>query len=141
MQKKKSGVKNCLEICVIKGGGRRLMANTILNFHFDNLHTSLNGNLKNLKTTLVLFPISAPPSHARQTKSGKASNELRATGSKVRRASCTLRGRERGRGQLTVSWTSSRPACRQAGDKQLACLLEASWLRGDPVSLSNRLVF
>ena len=50
------------------------------------------------------------------------------------------RERERGRGQLTVSWTSSRPACRQAGDKQLACLLEESWLRGGSVSLSDQLV-
>ena len=34
--------KKCLEICAIKGGGgRRLMANTILNFHFDYRHTSL----------------------------------------------------------------------------------------------------
>ena len=43
MQKKKSGVKKCLEICAIKGGGsRRLMAKTILNFHFDYWHTSLS---------------------------------------------------------------------------------------------------
>ena len=44
MQKKKSGVKKCLAICAIKGGGggvRRLMANAILNFHFDYPHTSL----------------------------------------------------------------------------------------------------
>ena len=42
MQKKKSGVKKCLEICAIKGGGvGRLMANAILNFHFDYLHPSL----------------------------------------------------------------------------------------------------
>ena len=42
MQKKKSGVKKCLEICAIKGGGvGRLMANAIKNFHFDYLHTSL----------------------------------------------------------------------------------------------------
>ena len=43
MQKKKSGVKKCLEICAIKGGGGggRLMANAILNFHFDYLNTSL----------------------------------------------------------------------------------------------------
>ena len=39
LQKKKSGVKKCLEICAIKGGGvRRLMAKTILNFHFDYLN-------------------------------------------------------------------------------------------------------
>ena len=43
MQKKKSGVKKCLEICAIKGGGgQRLMENTILNFHFDYLNTSLS---------------------------------------------------------------------------------------------------
>ena len=42
MQKKKSGVKKCLEICAIKGGGvGPLMANAILNFHFDYLTTSL----------------------------------------------------------------------------------------------------
>ena len=34
LQKKKSGVKKCLEICAIKGGeGRRPMANAISNFH------------------------------------------------------------------------------------------------------------
>ena len=44
LQKKKSGVKKCLEICAIKGGGRgrRLMVNTILNFNFDYPHTSLS---------------------------------------------------------------------------------------------------
>ena len=44
MQKKKSGVKKCLEICVIKrgvGGVGRLMANIILNFHFDYWNPSL----------------------------------------------------------------------------------------------------
>ena len=43
-QKKKSGVKKCLEICAIKGGRGgvgRLMAKTILNFHFDYLNPSL----------------------------------------------------------------------------------------------------
>ena len=45
MQKKKSGVKKCLEICAIKGGGvGRLMANAILNFHFDYLKPSLTEN-------------------------------------------------------------------------------------------------
>ena len=44
MQKKKSGVKKCLEICAIKGGGgRRLMAKTILYFHFDYLKPSLTS--------------------------------------------------------------------------------------------------
>jgi len=45
LQKKKSGVKKCLEICAIKGGGGGgvgpLMANAIKNFHFDYLNTSL----------------------------------------------------------------------------------------------------
>ena len=40
MQKKKSGVKKCLEICL--GGVGRLMANAILNFHFDYLKPSLS---------------------------------------------------------------------------------------------------
>ena len=41
--KEKSGAKKCLEICAIRGGGGvgRLMAKTILNFHFDYWHTSL----------------------------------------------------------------------------------------------------
>ena len=46
MQKKKSGVKKCLEICAIKGGeggDRRLMAKTILYFHFDYLKPSLTS--------------------------------------------------------------------------------------------------
>ena len=51
MQKKKSGVKKCLEICVIKGGGRRLMEKSILNFHFDYLHPSLSN--AGLQVTLV----------------------------------------------------------------------------------------
>ena len=43
MQKKKSGVKKCLEILPLRGGGGgRLMANAILNFHFDYLNPSLN---------------------------------------------------------------------------------------------------
>ena len=47
LQKKKSGVKKCLEICAIKGGGvGPLMANAILNFHFDYLTTSLMYNVK-----------------------------------------------------------------------------------------------
>ena len=41
--REKSGVKKCLEICAIKGGGGgHLMANAILNFHFDFLHPSLS---------------------------------------------------------------------------------------------------
>ena len=43
--KEKSGIKKCLEICAIKGGGGgggHLMANAILNFHFDFLHPSLS---------------------------------------------------------------------------------------------------
>ena len=45
MQKKKSGVKKCLEICAIKGGVGRLMANTILNFHFDYPQPSLSHHI------------------------------------------------------------------------------------------------
>ena len=42
-----------MEICAIKGGGvGRLMANAILNFHFDFPGTSLIGKL----TYFVLFP-------------------------------------------------------------------------------------
>ena len=41
MQKKKSGVKKCLEILPLRGGGGRLMGNAILNFHFDYLNPSL----------------------------------------------------------------------------------------------------
>ena len=49
MQKKKSGVKKCLEIRAIKGGGvGPLMANAILNFHFDYVTTSLTFPCKNL---------------------------------------------------------------------------------------------
>ena len=41
----KSGVKKCLEIMSIKGGGdvRRLMEKSILNFHFDYLNPSLSS--------------------------------------------------------------------------------------------------
>ena len=57
MQKKKSGVKKCLEICAIKGGGGGggpLMANAILNFHFDYLNPSLSSVvLKMTKTQYV----------------------------------------------------------------------------------------
>ena len=41
MQKKKSGVKKCLEILPLRGGVGPLMANAILNFHFDYPHPSL----------------------------------------------------------------------------------------------------
>ena len=56
MQKKKSGVKKCLEISTIRGGGgQRLMAKTILNFHFDYLKASLScqGGIT----------LNVPPSH------------------------------------------------------------------------------
>ena len=48
MQKKKSGVKKCLEILPLRGEGgvRRLMANAILNFHFDFLNTSLRVQIR-----------------------------------------------------------------------------------------------
>ena len=45
MQKKKSGVKKCLEIRPLGGGGgevRRLMEKTILDFYFDYLNISLS---------------------------------------------------------------------------------------------------
>ena len=42
MQKKKSGVKNVWKFVPLRGGGRRLMAKTILNFPFDYWHTSLS---------------------------------------------------------------------------------------------------
>ena len=43
MQKKKSGVKKCLEIRTIKGGGGPTPnGKNILNFHFDYLHISLS---------------------------------------------------------------------------------------------------
>ena len=59
MQKKKSGVKKCLEICAIKGGGGggRLMAKAILNFHFDP-HPSLTFELETIlsATGLAIQP-------------------------------------------------------------------------------------
>ena len=56
LQKKKSGIKKCLEICAIKGaGGRRLMANTILNFHFNYLHTSLISKANLSRTEWLLL--------------------------------------------------------------------------------------
>ena len=53
LQKKKSGVKKCLEICAIKEGGegRRLMAKTILNFHFGYLKASLSGITYSIHST------------------------------------------------------------------------------------------
>ena len=42
MQKKKSGVKKCLEILPLRGGAGPLMANAILNFHFDYVTPSLS---------------------------------------------------------------------------------------------------
>ena len=77
MQKKKSRVKKCLEICAIKGGGGRggvgrLMAKTILNFHFDYWNPSLtkgNSNVLNIDSkrgsvgfTSVLLPSVYPVS-------------------------------------------------------------------------------
>ena len=41
LQKKKSGVKNVWKFVPLRGGVGRLMANAILNFHFDYLTTSL----------------------------------------------------------------------------------------------------
>ena len=57
MQKKKSGVKKCLEICAIKGGGvGPLMANAILNFHFDFLTPSLIIKIVLNKKSIVSEP-------------------------------------------------------------------------------------
>ena len=51
---KKSGVKKCLEILPLRGGGvGPLMANAILNFHFDFLNPSLTRS----KSTAVLLYI------------------------------------------------------------------------------------
>ena len=48
--------KKCLEICAIKGGGvGRLMANAILNFHFDYLHPSLRSNYKTMVIDKIIF--------------------------------------------------------------------------------------
>ena len=58
MQKKKSGVKKCLEILPLRGGGvGRLMENAILNFHFDFLNPSLINSLKALCTTKYISPL------------------------------------------------------------------------------------
>ena len=59
MQKKKSGVKKCLEIVTIKGGGgvRRLMEKTILNFHFDYLIIRLREPVKNYLADFVVFVV------------------------------------------------------------------------------------
>ena len=54
-KRKKSGVKKCLEICAIKGGGAGpLMANAILNFHFDFPHPSLMDYHLHLKKSVIL---------------------------------------------------------------------------------------
>ena len=56
--KEKKWGKKCLEICAIKGGGvGPLMANAILNFHFDYLTTSLT------QTTPFFFYKIHPPTH------------------------------------------------------------------------------
>ena len=58
MQKKKSGVKKCLEILPLRGGGvGPLMANAILNFHFDFLTTSLSSSSKNANSKYTLYHI------------------------------------------------------------------------------------
>ena len=53
-KRKKGGEKNVWKFVPLRGGGgRRLMANTILNFHFDYLNTSLTF------TQLIVFaPVS-----------------------------------------------------------------------------------
>ena len=52
-KRKKSGVKNVWKFVPLRGGGggRRLMANAILNFHFDYWHTSLRKYKQSLITT------------------------------------------------------------------------------------------
>ena len=47
-QKKKSGVKNVWKFVPLRGGGGCLMANTILNIHFDYLHPSLRATSRKL---------------------------------------------------------------------------------------------
>ena len=57
MQKKKNGVKKCLEISAIKGGGGGgpQMANAIKNFHFDYLTPSLTHTINSLHDLLSLL--------------------------------------------------------------------------------------
>ena len=86
MQKKKSGVKKCLETCAIKGGGwgvRRLMANAILNFHFDFPHPSLTKKLSGFEhfvfkgvTAPTDRPVTAGPSVRRKSVLGRNEPEL-----------------------------------------------------------------
>ena len=60
-KKKKSGVKKCLEILPLRGGGGgggRLMANAILNFHFDFLNTSLTSIPRILKALFQVQQLS-----------------------------------------------------------------------------------
>ena len=59
MQKKKSGVKNVWKFVPLRGGRGvgPLMANAILNFHFDFLHPSLIRNIDlGFALDLVLYP-------------------------------------------------------------------------------------
>ena len=52
--KEKSGVKNVWEFVPLRGGVGRLMANAILNFHFDFLHPSLTHALT-IHALIILF--------------------------------------------------------------------------------------
>ena len=59
-KRKKSGVKKILEISAIRGGwGRRLMAKTILNFHFDYLKPSLIPSVTESLSWLIHLDFSA----------------------------------------------------------------------------------
>ena len=74
-KRKKSGVKKCLEILPLRGGGEPLMANAILNFHFDFLNPSLRSILFprqwSIQTLVGLLalprPLSTSPLGARTT--------------------------------------------------------------------------
>ena len=58
LQKKRSGVKKCLEIMTIRGGrGRRLMEKTILNLHFDYLTAPLMRQFLPLAKSIFLISI------------------------------------------------------------------------------------
>ena len=53
--KEKKWGKKCLEIVTIRGGVRRLMEKTILNFHFDYLNSSLISAPKTFISQLEAF--------------------------------------------------------------------------------------
>ena len=49
IEKEKNGVKNVCKFVPLRGGGRRLMAKTILNFQFDYWNPSLNISPNNMR--------------------------------------------------------------------------------------------